>query len=691
MTCLQRIIHTVLQRTGTAPRRAVDLAVQLACETQCERETAQALATVQGMTAAWARASLIERIDGPAAAEPLWERVVTEAGCEVPEALLHRARVAAHADRPQDAALLLQLALQSGPDYDFFARAETLVRKCRAAFVAPRKVRIALLGSSTTALLRSVIEMLCLRDGLDPVIYEQPFGAYGQELLQDDSGLYRFAPEFIVLLLNWRDLGLLHQCPDASVASTVERLSKLWHAALQKTSAALIHCSFVPPLADPYYMLSSALPDGRARTIRKINERLRESVPDRVVVLDCERVAAEHAGAWEDPIQWSSAKLYPATSALPLLAEHVTSCIRAALGLTRKLLAVDLDNTLWGGIIGEDGLGGIRLGPPSAVGERYQDFQRYLKGMKERGVLLAVVSKNNQQDAEEVFQKHQCSVLQLDDFVAFRASWGEKAASIRQLGEDLRLGLDSFVFLDDNPAERKAVRDALPDVLVPEISGEPAESIEVLNRGLYFQALRLTAEDQMRSESYLATTKQDVLRQSCSNMEEYLAELCMEIECGPVDSQTAVRVAQLINKTNQFNLTTRRYSVEEVERRMRSTDCWFRWFRLRDRFADHGLIAVLLADVRGDEWVVDLWLMSCRVIGRGVEVFMFNRLLEAALLKGGRTVLAPYVPTAKNGLVKDLLPRLGFAPTFQQGAFQLDVAGAKIFPCPSLQEEGAIR
>jgi FkbH-like protein len=685
MTNLQGAIHTILQRRGTSPRKAVDLAVQLASETQSERETARALAAVPGMTAAWARALLIERVDGPAAAEPFWERVVTETGCEVPEALLHRARVAAHAGRPRDAVSLLQLALQSGSDYDFFARAETLVRKCRAAFVTRRQVRIALLGSSTTALLRSVIEMLCLRDGLDPVIYEPPFGAYGQELLQDNSGLHRFAPEFIVLLLNWRDLGLPHQCPDALVASTVERLSGLWYATVRTTSAALIHCSFVPPAADPYQMLSDALPDGRARAIRRINERLRESVPDRIIVLDSERIAAAHSGAWEDPIQWSSARLYPSASALPLLGEHVTSCIRAALGLTRKLLAVDLDNTIWGGIIGEDGIAGIQLGPPSAVGERYQDFQRFLKGMKERGVLLAVVSKNNRQDVEEVFNKHECSVLHLDDFVAFRVGWGEKAASIRQIGEELRLGLDSFVFLDDNPAERKAVRDALPEVLVPEISGEPAESIEALNRGLYFQALRLTREDQTRSESYLATTKQETLRQSCNNIEQYLAELRMEIECGPVDSQTAVRVAQLINKTNQFNLTTRRYSLEEVERRMRSRDCRFWWFRLRDRFADHGLIAVLLVDVRGDEWLVDLWLMSCRVIGRGVEEYMFNRLVEAALREGGRTVRAQYIPTTKNGLVKDLLPRLGFTPTFEQGAFQMDVAGARMFPCSSLQ------
>jgi FkbH-like protein len=242
------------------------------------------------------------------------------------------------------------------------------------------------------------------------------------------------------------------------------------------------------------------------------------------------------------------------------------------------------------------------------------------------------------------------------------------------------------VFLDDNPAERKAVRDTLPEVLVPEISGEPAESIEVLNRGLYFQALRLTAEDQTRSESYLAKTKQETLRRSRGNMEEYLLELRMEIECGPVDSETAIRVAQLINKTNQFNLTTKRYSLEEVERRMHSRDCRFWWFRLRDRFADHGLIAVLLADVRGDEWVVDLWLMSCRVIGRGVEEYMFNRLIEVALHEGGRTVLAQYIPTTKNGLVKDLLPRLGFTPTVQPGEFQMDLAGARMFPCSSLRE-----
>jgi FkbH-like protein len=689
MSSPSEIIIRMLRRASMTPRKAVDLAVQTASECECERETADALAGVSGIVAAWARAALIERIDGPDSAEPLWKRVVSDTGCEVPEALLHRARAAARRGQPQDAALLLRLGLSCGPDYDFFNRAEALVRKCKGAFTTRRKVRIALLGSSTTALLRSVVEMLCLRDGLEPVIYEQPFGAYGQEILQDDSGLYRFGPEFILLLLNWRDLGLPHHCPDAEVSKTVERLSSLWRTALERTSSTLVHCSFVPPAADPYSALSSVLLDGRARAIRRINESLRKAAPDRVAIIDGERLAEAHAGAWEDPIQWSSTKLYPATSAFPVLAEHVVSCIRAELGLSKKLLVVDLDNTLWGGVVGEDGIGGIRLGPPSAEGERYQDLQRYLRGLGERGVLLAVVSKNNAEDAKEVFRQHAASVLRLDDFVAFKANWTGKAQNIRQLATELQLGLDGFVFLDDNPGERNAVRQELPDVLVPEISGEPSETIATLERGLYFQATRLTAEDTIRSASYLAKAGQEDLRLHSTSMDEFLNDLQMKIDFGSVDDTTAVRVTQLINKTNQFNLTTRRYSQNEVLQKMQSPDYWFRWYRLRDRFADHGVIAILLAHT-GAEWGVDLWLMSCRVIGRGVEEFMFRDLVSAAGRAGARHILAHFIPTAKNQPVKDLLPRLGFSGVAGSDDYTLDVKAVVLPPSRFHAEEALI-
>jgi FkbH-like protein len=685
MTSWQKVIMTVLQRAGTSPRSAVNLAVQLACDNQCQRETAEALAEFPGMAPAWARAALIERIDGPAAAAALWKHVVTDSGCEVPEALLGRARAAAQQDKLREAVSLLQLALHCGPDFGFFTRAEVLVRKCKTESATRRRARIALLGSSTTSLLRSVIELLCFRDGIESAIYEQPFGAYGQELLQDNSGLYGFAPDFVVLLLNWRDLGLSPHNSEACVHSAVARLTLLWQAALKGTSATLIQCLFVPPSADPYHGLSSALPSGRARAIRKINEKMLEAAPERVLLLDCERLAAIHQDVWEDPLQWSAAKLYPAPSALPLLGEHLVSYIRAELGLSRKLLAVDLDNTLWGGVVGEDGIGGIRLGPPSAEGERFQALQQYLKDLKNRGILLAVVSKNNPRDATDVFRNHQATVLRLEDFVAFKANWNDKAQNIRELADELRLGLDSIVFLDDNPGERNAVRRALPDVLVPEITGEPSETIAILERGLYSQAAHLTSEDTARGESYLASARQEELRSRFTGIDEFLVELQMRMEHGAVDEHTVLRVTQLINKTNQFNLTSKRYTQDEVRQAMRSPRWWFRWYRLRDRYADHGLIAVLLARI-GAEWDVDLWLMSCRVIGRGVEDFVFRDLVTAAKNSGASRIRAHFIPSGKNQPAKDLLPRLGFVPVTGTTDYTLDVDSALLPTCKFLTE-----
>jgi FkbH-like protein len=684
------VICASVENAGPDLRRAVQAAAAITVDHSLEREVLRSLESRRSEGARWLRATLTETVEGPEAAAQCWEGVVTQSGCEVPEALLHRARISARQGNPDEAAALLRLALHGAPDYGFFLRAESIVRKCKQAFGCQHKIKIALLGSSTTTLLRSVMELLCLRDRLEPEFYEAPFGAYMQELLQPDSQLNRFKPEFIVLLLNWRDLGLPNVCEDRLAAEAISRVIEAWRAAMERTSAQIIQLSFAPPPQDPYYALSSVMNTGRARTIRKINETLFERAPTRVTLIDSERIAAGNAGPWEDSISWSSAKVYPAPQVLPSVAEHFVSCVRAELGLSRKVLILDLDNTLWGGVVGEDGLGGIRLGPPSAVGERYQEFQRYVKALGQRGVLLAVVSKNNPEDAVEVFRHHQGSILRLEDFVSFKANWIDKSSNIRQTAAELRLGLDSFVFLDDNPVERSTVRRDLPQVLVPEVSGEPSESIAALERGLYFQAIRLTSEDMARSASYVASAKQEEMRVHCGSLEEYLTDLSMEMTHGPVDPDTCVRVTQLINKTNQFNLTTKRYSQEEVERRMASPEFWFHWYRLRDRFADHGLIGVMLVEVSGVEWKVDTWLMSCRVIGRGVEAFMFRDLVECARRARAERLRAHYIPTQKNKLVEDLLPQFGFAPANNAGEFTLNLAAAVLPECKFLSPPSAL-
>ena len=680
MASPEQLIIGVLQRPTTTPRKAVDLAVHLAVEARCERALEVRLADDRGMMAAWLRAALVERLDGDVVAEPLWERVVTDCGCEVPDALLKRARVAARTGRHEEACGLLKTALTCRVDYEFFTRAEALVWKCKPYLVTRGTVRIALIGSSTTTLLRSVLQCLCLRDNLDSVFYEAPFGAHTQELLFDGAGVDAFAPDFTFVLLNWRDLTFSHVCAPAMVEAAVGRVMSLLQGALKKTKTRVICASFVPPAEDPYYGLSSGRSEGRIAAIRAVNASLRMQAPDRVSVLDCERIAESHAGSWEDSTQWSSAKVYPSTSVLPRLAEQVLSVVRADRGWNRKLLLLDLDNTLWGGVVGEDGLGGIRLGPPSAQGERYQNLQMYLKALAERGVLLAVVSKNNHDDAAEVFLRHPSSVLRLQDFVAFRANWTEKKHNIQSIATDLRLGLDSFILLDDSPSERRAVRRELPDVLVPELSGEPSDTIAWMERTLHLQTLRLTTEDRTRTALYAAANQAQVLRARSSSIEEFLSDLQMQIEYGDVTADTVTRVTQLINKTNQFNLTTVRYSEDDVREKLDPFRWLFRWYRVRDRYADHGLIAVLLAR-KGAEWEVTQWLMSCRVIGRRIEAFMLADLLSHAKRSGVHCIRGQFVPTSKNHLVEDLLPRLGFVPDGPAHTYVLHVESTPIPAC----------
>ena len=629
----------------------------------------------------WVRAALLEQAGRWAEAEAELARVTSLDGLQIPDVLLERARIEQRSGTPAVALAHLRAALAMHPDYPFYIRAERLASKCADPSAARRRVRIALVGTSTTSFLASVLKLLCLRDRIEAELYEAPLGALEQTILGDD--LYAFQPDFVLLLVNWRDAALPDLAPDPSavaarMAATYERL---WERLAVRSRARILQTTFGLPPADPCQALAAASPAGRVSVLREINRRLRGSAGDRVDLLDSESLAGRHPGTWDDPVEWSAARMYPSGGALPVLAEEIVSYMRAHLGLGRKVLAVDLDNTLWGGVVGEDGLAGIQLGPPSALGERYQDLQRYLLSLKQRGVLLAVVSKNNPEDAAAVFRRHPGAVLTLGDFAAFAANWNDKPENLRQIASSLDLALDSFVFLDDNPVERERVRTALPDVAVPEIPGEPARSIGALERGRYFQALHISEEDRKRTESYGARRRGRELAAACGSVTDYLDSLDMTIREEPVDLENCSRVAQLINKTNQCNLTTRRYTVEQVRALLDADGWWFRAFRLADRFTDHGLIAVMLVAQEEAAWRVDSWLLSCRVIGRGVEKFMFNTLLEAARRAGAASLGAEYLPTSKNAPVSTLLPSLGFERD-AAGAWRLDVGRARLAECP---------
>lgn len=568
-----------------------------------------------------------------------------------------------------EAALGLRQLLAPGLGYSELARLQRFAAQT-AAKLPPgqRQARIAVISSSTTALWVPLLRTLCFRDGIDAEFYEGPFGNYQQEILDPDSGLYRFNPTIVVLAVHWRDLGWppFAADPAAAIESQVERWRGLWHTFAARSSAHLIQFAFDRPSVEAGGYLSIARQDGRERMILRLNDQLWSETSGRSVsLLDTPRVALETGlHRWSDAALWHKAKQHPGLDALPALAESALAQFRALLGLTRKVVVCDLDNTLWGGVIGEDGLDGIRLGPGTADGEAHVALQVYLKELAARGILLAVNSKNNLDDALLPFTSHPGMVLRREDFASFEANWTDKASNLRAMAQALSLGTDSFVFLDDNPVEREWVRSRMPEVAVPE-PGSPNSIatglVLALERGRYFESLALSAEDTARASHYQREVGRREKERVAGSMEEFLSGLGMHAAAVPVNDGNLERITQLTNKTNQYNLTTRRYTKAQVEALAYRNDGWLQAFELRDSFGDYGLVGCVFCLATGDGiWEVDTWLMSCRVLGRQMELFMMDHLVAAAQSHHVRELWGVYRPTAKNGLTQQHYPNLGF-------------------------------
>lgn len=618
-----------------------------------------------------------------AGAATAWTELFTLTPSRDPLLLLQAVRALAAAGQWESAAFRLREALIRRPDYTFHARARGIVKQV-AAHSPPgvRRANVALLGTATTSLLVPVLETLCFRDRLDVAWYEGLFGAYRQEILDPASGLYRFAPDIVFIMPTWRTLNLpsLGSADDAeTVEGIVAEHVNLWETLSQRARCHIVQQTFDLPATESAGDLAAGHRGGRTRILRRVNARLAETAHPQVTMLDTERlVAGVGVHTWEDAALWQRARQHPAPPALPALAEQQVAHLRAILGLTRKVVVCDLDNTLWGGVIGEDGLEGIAIGGPSPEGEAHAELQRYLKELRGRGILLAVASKNNPDEARLPFAEHTGMILRLDDFAAFEANWNDKATNLRRVAERLSVGTDSFVFLDDNPVERAWIRAQLPEVAVVELGRSPATYVRELDAGRYFEAVSVSAEDRLRADRYGREAERAALREQAGTLEEFLAGLQMRGSVAPVSEANLARVTQLVNKTNQFNVTTRRYTEAQVLG-IAAAGGWCGAFELSDRFGDHGIIGVLFCvpAAAGDAWEIDTWLMSCRVLGRQFEQFMLDRVIEAARAAGVRRLAGVYRPTAKNDLVSDLFERLGFrrcGESAEGTAYELDLA-----------------
>ena len=425
--------------------------------------------------------------------------------------------------------------------------------------------------------------------------------------------------------------------------------------------AGILLQTVVAPVEPLFGSLDAVEPGAVHSLIAALNLQIATLARERhVVCVDIARAAhwigLEH---WDDPGRWHAAKLPFAPDALPLYADIVGRTLGALKGKARKCLVLDLDNTLWGGVIGDDGVEGIRLGQGSALGEAYLAIQRLALDLRRRGVILAVCSKNEDAAARLPFRDHPEMVLTEDHIAVFHANWTDKATNIRTIAQTLNIGLDSLVFLDDNPAEREMVRRELPMVAVPELPDDPALYPRALACAGYFETVSIVEEDRTRADTYRANAERQALA-STSDMAGYLASLDMDCEIRPFNAVGRGRITQLINKSNQFNLTTRRYTESEVAAVETDPNKCTMQIRLRDRFGDNGMISVIIFDKRGEIWEAETWLMSCRVLGRRVEEAALAYAASAAKRDGAHWLQGRYIPSDKNRMVAEHYGKLGF-------------------------------
>ena len=548
-------------------------------------------------------------------------------------------------------------------------RLQLLFGAAPPADVASVPIRLAVLASSTVEHLVPGLRVGALRRGLWLSLYVAGYGQYAQELRDPASPLHGFAPTAVLFaldaphLLGGFDVADDGAAVTARLDTVLDRLADTWGLARQAFGCAILQQSLLPRFDDLLGQNEHRLPGAPASLVASLNRMIRARADEHgvdLVAIDTQ-AARDGLAAWHDPVLWLRAKqdVYPA--AAPLYGDLVARLLAAQQGRTSKCLVLDLDNTLWGGVIGDDGMDGIEIGQGGALGEAFLAFQHYAHGLSRRGVLLAVVSKNDQANALEPFEKHQEMVLRRSDIACFIANWEDKATNLRRVADTLNIGLDALVFADDNPFERNIVRRELPMVAVPELSEDPAFYAHCIAAAGYFEATRLTGEDLGRSLLYQQRAQRETLRQTATDLEGYLRSLEMALLWRRYDTMGLARIVQLANKTNQFNLTTRRTTEAEVTAQIADPSALTLQLRLRDSLGDNGMIALIAGNRVGTDLLIETWLMSCRVLGRKVEQATLSLVAAEARRLGATTLIGRFIPTAKNALVREHYAQLGFS------------------------------
>ena len=528
--------------------------------------------------------------------------------------------------------------------------------------------RLGVLSNSTLDFIVPALEATALRHGIALECTKADYGQVLQEALSPDSVINRARPDAILIAVDLRYLPL-HATPgnrvtaSETVQATLNHFHEIRDGIRRNSGAISILQTLAPPPEGLFGSLDRVLPGSPRQLIDAVNHGLAESVFGTEDVLVDVAALAETVGLaeWHSPVQWNMAKLPFADELVPLYADHVARVIAALRGKSRRCLILDLDNTVWGGVIGDDGLEGIKIAQGDPTGEAHLTVQRLALALRERGIVLAVSSKNDDDAARKPFREHPEMLLREEHIAVFQANWNDKATNIKAIAEELSLGLDSMVFLDDNPAERGLVRQILPQVAVPELPDDPALYGRTLSAAGYFESVIFSAEDLKRAEYYQDNARRITLQKQMGGVDAYLASLGMEITFQPFDKTGRSRISQLINKSNQYNLTTRRYSEAEVSEAENDPTCLTLQNRLSDIFGDNGMISVVICrQTDSKTWEIDTWLMSCRVLGRRVQEMVLQEVLSHAALNGIEALVGVYKPTERNKMVEAHYPQLGF-------------------------------
>lgn len=550
--------------------------------------------------------------------------------------------------------------------------------------------RIAVLGGSTTHDVIRILELFLLNQGIAPVFYESEYGQYWQDAMFGNEELDAFHPDIIYIhtsnrnITNWPAPGWDSTAADAALEEQFGHFQAMWEKIREKWNCPIIQNN----MEDPFYRLlgnqDGVNPGGRTAFVRRLNERFAEYArgTENFYINDINYQAAAYGlDAWSDPFYWHMYKYALCLKAIPWLALNVSNIIKSIYGKNKKSLVLDLDNTLWGGIVGDDGVENLQIGQETSMGQVYSEFQSYVKSLKDIGIMLNVDSKNEEENALAGLN-HPDGVLRPDDFILIKANWEPKSENILTIAKEMNILPESLVFVDDNPAEREIVRTHAEGVSVPEI-GSPEQYIRVLDHNGYFEVTSLSEDDRKRNEMYKANARRAAQQASFTDYGAYLKSLQMKAVIRPFEALYMARIAQLTNKSNQFNLTTKRYTQAQIEEAAQNSACITLYGKLEDKFGDNGVVTVLIGHEEAEDRKdgdrtdgresggsggesaekalhLDLWLMSCRVLKRDMEYAMMDVLVETCKARGIRRIYGYYYPTAKNGMVRDFYGLQGF-------------------------------